>query len=313
MSRKRSRSAVSTGSFPKRALIVVALATLLLGIARVGGGGSSNHAGAHTNFGMVRAASSSTAGAGAAAPSNTAASFGPNVGNGNFDGQSIAVSDLPVLPIPPVTSVTARDNENLHPSGGKSDAKDPVIQKGKGTGAISDPINSFDGVCLPFGPPCAQGSTCSCLPPDTNGEVGATQYVQMVNSNFAVYSKAGAVLRGSTPINELWAGTNSECANHNDGDPVVVYDQLANRWLLSQFIAQPATGEQYGECIAVSKTGDATGAYNLYTFLFGPDVFFDYPKLGVWPDGYYMSANAFPTGQETSTGQARSCSSGVRC
>ena len=302
MSRKRSRSAVSTGSFPKRALIVVALATLLLGIARVGGGGSSNHAGAHTNFGMVRAASSSTAGAGAAAPSNTAASFGPNVGNGNFDGQSIAVSDLPVLPIPPVTSVTARDNENLHPSGGKSDAKDPVIQKGKGTGAISDPINSFDGVCLPFGPPCAQGSTCSCLPPDTNCEVGATQYVQMVNSNFAVYSKAGAVLRGSTPINELWAGTNSECANHNDGDPVVVYDQLANRWLLSQFIAQPATGEQYGECIAVSKTGDATGAYNLYTFLFGPDVFFDYPKLGVWPDGYYMSANAFPTGQETSSG-----------
>ena len=153
-----------------------------------------------------------------------------------------------------------------------------------------------------FGRPCDQGSNCSCLPPDTNGEVGATQYVQMVNSDFAVYSKAGAVLRGSTPINELWAGKSSECANHNDGDPVVVYDQLANRWLLSEFIAQPAKGEQYGECIAVSKTGDATGAYYLYTFLFGPDVFFDYPKLGVWPDGYYMSANAFPTGQETSSG-----------
>ena len=197
-----------------------------------------------------------------------------------------------MLPIPPVTSVTARDNENLHPSGGKSDAKDPVIQKGKGTGAISDPINSFDGVCLPFGPPCAQGSTCSCLPPDTNGEVGATQYVQMVNSNFAVYSKAGAVLRGSTPINELWAGTNSECANHNDGDPVVVYDQLANRWVLSQFIAQAGTDEEYGQCFAVSTTSSATGSYYLYEFHFGK-TFHDYPKLGVWPDAYYMSANQF--------------------
>src|SRR5207244_9748078 len=63
---------------------------------------------------------------------------------------------------------------------------------------------------------------------------------------FAVYSKTGAVLRPATEINQLWANTNSECKTHNEGDPVVVYDQLANRWLLTQFIA--ATGEQYGEC-----------------------------------------------------------------
>jgi hypothetical protein len=106
----------------------------------------------------------------------------------------------------------------------------------------------------------------------------------MVNSNFAVYSKTGTVLRTSTPINQLWAGTNSECATHNDGDPVIVYDQLANRWLLSQFIATPQTGEQYGECVAISTTSDATGAYYRYTFLFGsvaPQTFFDYPKFGV--------------------------------
>jgi hypothetical protein len=124
----------------------------------------------------------------------------------------------------------------------------------------------------------------------------------MVNSAFVVDSKNGAVLRPATDINQLWAGTGSECAGHNDGDPVVVYDQLAKRWLLSQFIANPSPGEQYGECIAVSTSNDATGSYYLYTFLFGADVFYDYPKIGVWPDGYYMTANEFPTGQLTSSG-----------
>lgn len=64
-----------------------------------------------------------------------------------------------------------------------------------------------------------------------------------------------------------------------------VYDQLAGRWLLSQFIVADS-GEQYGECIAISKTGDATGVYYLYSFYFGEDVFYDYPHIGVWPDGY---------------------------
>jgi len=216
----------------------------------------------------------------------------------------VAVADLPVVKAPVVTKLNTRDNEHLTAQKGSSNAKDPMIQRTRGTKPLSDPIANFDGICLPFGPPCSQGSTCSCLPPDTNGEVGATQYVEMVNSDFAVYSKTGAVLRPSTPINQLWAGTNSECATHNDGDPVVVYDQLAKRWLLTQFIAGPAAGEQYGECIAISKTSDATGAYYLYTFLLSPNVFLDYPKFGVWPDGYYMSANEFPDGSQTSSGAA---------
>jgi hypothetical protein len=85
----------------------------------------------------------------------------------------------------------------------------------------------------------------------------------MVNTDFTVFSKTGAVLRGATPINQLWANTDGECKTHNDGDPVVVYDQLAKRWLLSQFIVAGAD-EQYGECIAVSTTSDATGAYYYY-------------------------------------------------
>src|SRR4051795_4548552 len=90
MSRKRLRTGVFGGGFPRRALIVLALAALLLGIARVGGRASGNNAGARTSFGMVRAANTDAAASAAtASTSTTAASFGPNVGNGHFDGSSI--------------------------------------------------------------------------------------------------------------------------------------------------------------------------------------------------------------------------------
>ena len=45
--------------------------------------------------------------------------------------------------------------------------------------------------------------------------------------------------------------------------------------------------------MAVSTTSDATGSYNRYAFSYGTTNFNDYPKLGVWPDGYYMSYNIF--------------------
>jgi hypothetical protein len=238
-----------------------------------------------------------------AAASAAQATLGPHIGTGEFQGAA-TVADLPVAQAPVVTTLNARDNEHLVAQQGSANAKDPVIQKTRGTKPLSAPIANFDGICLPFGAPCAEASSCSCLPPDTNGAVGQTQFVQMVNSDFAVYSKAGQVLRHATPINALWSAVGGECAAHNDGDPVVVYDQFANRWLLSEFVAQPAAGEDYGECVAISTTSDATGTYNLYFFDWGPNTFLDYPHIGVWPDGYYLSANEFPTGQETSSGAA---------
>ena len=283
-----------------------ALLVLVLGAVVVAGSSSRGGAKPATvdRHGLVAASSDRDAReVSARSAASTTSSFGPNVVGGRFDGVSPAVSSLPVRVALPVTSVTARDNEELQPANGTSTAKDPVIQKKKGTGPISAPLQNFDGMCLPFGDlPCPQASNCQCLPPDTNGEAGLTQYVEMVNTSFAVYSKTGAVLRPATDIDQLWANTASECATHNEGDPVVVYDQLANRWLLSQFIASPSTGEQYGECVAVSTTGDATGSYYLYTFLFGSDVFYDYPHFGVWPDGYYMTANEFPSTSVTSAG-----------
>src|SRR6185437_7064011 len=179
------------------------------------------------------------------------ATLGPHVGAGTFLGVSKAVADLPLPAIPVVTSVKVGDSENLVAAqGSASTAKDPVVQHGKGSGSLTSTTANFDGICLPGGQPCTDPSSCGCLPPDPNGAVGATQYVQMVNSDFAVYSKAtGLAVRHATPIDELWSGTSSECAAHNDGDPVVVYDQYADRWLLSQFVAQPNTGESYAECI----------------------------------------------------------------
>ena len=283
----------------RKLIVALVLAVLAGATVALAGGGTT---GTRATHGLVRASSSGTA-SGSLASAGTTASFGPNVIDGIYQGESPAVSQLPILPVIPGPLHT-RDNESLH-GGGSSNAHDPVVQHRKGSGPLSAPIQNFDGICLPFGPPCAQASSCSCLPPDTDGEVGGTQYVQAVNSDFAVYSKTGAVLRTSTPINQLWANTNGECKLHNDGDPVVLYDQLAQRWLISQFIAQPtgtAGDDQYGECIAVSTTSDATGSYYLYEFDFGTDVFFDYPKLGVWPDGYYMMANEFPTNSETSSG-----------
>ncbi len=130
-------------------------------------------------------------------------------------------------------------------------------------------------------------------PPDTNGAVGATQYVQWVNAEFAVFDKAtGALLSGPTEGNALWHGFGGGCEHNNDGDPIVQYDKIANRWILTQF---SITTLPYTQCVAVSTTSDATGTYNRFSFSFGSDLA-DYPKLSVWPDAYYMSFNLFLDG-----------------
>ena len=133
------------------------------------------------------------------------------------------------------------------------------------------------------------GFVVNAAPPDTNGTVGATQYVQWVNSSFAVFDKAtGAKLMGPTLGNAFWAGFGGGCQNNNDGDPIMQYDKMANRWVASQFSVSTTP---FLQCIAVSTTSDATGTYRRYAFAL--PSFNDYPKLGIWPDGYYFSFNMF--------------------
>ena len=138
------------------------------------------------------------------------------------------------------------------------------------------------------------GYTPNAAPPDTNGNVGATQYVQWVNEAFAVYDKTtGARVAGPTNGNQLFTalGSTHPCAVNNDGDPIVQYDKANNRWVLTQFSVTNGTTSGFYQCIAVSKTSDATGAYNVYAFK--EPNFNDYPKFGVWADGYYATYNMF--------------------
>ena len=138
------------------------------------------------------------------------------------------------------------------------------------------------------------------VPPDTNGAVGASQYVQMVNVTIAVYSKRdGRLQLGPVAIHSLWDGFGGLCENGGEtavysdgGDPIVLYDHLADRWMVSQ-LQFDETFTKTAQCIAVSTSSDATGSYNRYQFDFGVN-FPDYPKFGIWPDAYYNSINVYP-------------------
>jgi len=135
------------------------------------------------------------------------------------------------------------------------------------------------------------GFTVHAYPPDATGAVGATQFVQWINSSYAVFDKnTGDLLAGPTLGNRLWQGFGGGCEAHNSGDPVVVYDKLADRWVLSQLVS----AAPYLYCIAVSTSNDATDTFFLYAF--SMPTLPDYGKLGVWPDAYYMGFNVSSAG-----------------
>jgi hypothetical protein len=183
--------------------------------------------------------------------------------------------------------------ENPHLPNHHVDKPDTVVDHGNALHApaprMPDPSLSFDGVVFP-------GVGCNCAPPDTNGQVGVTQYVQIVNDGFQVFDKTtGATLLGPNSITSVWSGFGGACETGGFGDPVLLYDQLADRWVMTEF-ASPSGGTPItDECVAVSTTNDATGTWNRYGFHLGGN-FFDYPKVTVWPDGYYMSMNVFNSG-----------------
>jgi hypothetical protein len=161
--------------------------------------------------------------------------------------------------------------------------RDPVVQRVMGKIGIPGPIISFDG----------NVNLCGCSPPDPNGAVGPNHVVTMSNLHFQIFDKSGNSLFGPAANNTLWSGFGGGCQTDNDGDPVVIYDQLADRWLLSQFTASPP----YLECVALSQTSDPTGSYYRWAIATGNgNNFPDYPKAGMWPDAYYFSTREFAGG-----------------
>ena len=167
------------------------------------------------------------------------------------------------------------------------DTPDPVVQNVRVSmlallaPTIPAPIRNFDGIPFP-------GVGCNCAPPDTNGEAGATQYVQMVNEGYQVFNKtSGASVLGPNSIGSIWTGFGGVCETGGSGDPVVLYDQLANRWVISQFAGSPNQRVHRG-------LHDQRCHRHLQSLRFSLGTnFFDYPKLAVWPDAYYMSITIF--------------------
>ena len=191
-----------------------------------------------------------------------------------------------------------REKPLLKPGGGPTrpgkggGTADGALQTTATTALGTTNVLSFDGVGVGI---TATYTDC-CAPPDTNASVGATQVVQWVNLDFAVFDKStGALVAGPTAGNSIWAGfTAGNCDKNNDGDPLVKYDAQAGRWFMSQFSV--TGGPPFFQCIAVSTSADfVTTTWNRYAFSFGSN-FPDYPKVGVWPDAYYMSFNLFLNG-----------------
>ena len=167
---------------------------------------------------------------------------------------------------------------------------DPVAQTTvSGPAAAVTGVRDFAGVG--YGD---YGFAPDAAPPDTNGAAGDRQYVQWVNESIGVFDKSTGAMAAGFPKtgNTLWAGFGGPCQTSNDGDPIVTYDQDAGRWFFTQFAVSQ---QPYLECVAVSTTSDATGPYNRYSFSYG-NQFPDYPKVGVWPDAYYITFNIFNNG-----------------
>lgn len=167
---------------------------------------------------------------------------------------------------------------------------DPVVQRSSGAARLTTPSQSVEGV----------GNVNAVLPPDTNAAVGPDHYVHAVNVSFAIFTKgdasnAPALVYGPADTSTIWTGFGGPCEARNDGDAIIMYDHLADRWVMSQ-LALPnlffgiAIAPFY-QCVAVSATNDPTGAYHRYQFAF--NKLNDYPKLAVWPDAYYMTINQY--------------------
>jgi Bacterial pre-peptidase C-terminal domain len=228
---------------------------------------------------------------GAVAPPAFAQNERAEVRPSTYHDVSPPLRDLPpgprvygVLEAEPVRRIPSSRNPTFGP--------DPLLRRTSIAPTLLAPatLQNFEGIGQGFTGP-AGTFTVNSAPPDTNAAVGPNHIVETVNTDLAVFDKAGTPIFGPVPINTLWSGFGGGCQTSNDGDPIVSYDRIADRWVISQF---QVTTQPFQQCVAVSKTPDPTGGYNRYAFSYS-DGFPDYPKMGVWPDAYYITYNLFNT------------------
>ncbi|MBI5563407.1 MAG: DUF11 domain-containing protein [Chloroflexi bacterium] len=229
-----------------------------------------------------------------------------------------SLKDVPAVPFKPSAALSRAEEPELprrSPSG--VSGPDAVAQTWAGTVAMPSPIANFDGISL-----ADQGISLS--PPDTNGDIGydpATgkrYYFQWINLAY----KAWDVTNPATPTvvvplaagNALWQAAlpGTQCAIENSGDPIVLFDEQAHRWFISQFSIGGGVGNYspFHQCVAVSQTADPAGAWYVYDYAYRDAVtyFNDYPHFGVWPDAtynaYYMTVHEFNTAGTAYLGQS---------
>lgn len=199
--------------------------------------------------------------------------------------------DLPDIPATPYTHPRLRRHPLSGSQGdaGQSAASTPALERP----AMPSPSLSFDGIS-------AAESGCGCLPPDTDGDVGPNHFIQLVNSSIKIYDKTGTVLAAAKTYNSFFSalGSSTPCGNNrNDGDGVVFYDHLADRWVVSDFAFPAFPGTSFYQCFGVSKGSDpVSGGWWLYALQVdpsNPSNLGDYPKFALWPDAYYMTVNLF--------------------
>src|SRR5437773_4472801 len=150
------------------------------------------------------------------------------------------------------------------------------------------PLLTFEG----------HNNTCGCFPPDSDGDVGPNHYVEAINESIKIFDKTGNTLSGPTSYNSFFSGlTGTPCATSNDGDPFVLYDPIADRWLISDFAFPSFPGSSFWQCIGISQTPNpVSGGWFLYALQVDPahpTYLGDYPKFAMWSSGGSPAQNAY--------------------
>jgi hypothetical protein len=177
----------------------------------------------------------------------------------------------------------------------KGHGRDGALQStGVAAAAIGAPIANFEGLSNQDNFNLYGGRV---NPPDPDGDIGPNHYVEILNLAFAVYNKQGTRLLGPVPIGALWQGFAVDECTEPSGDPIVLHDQFADRWILTQFTTRGLDFPDeplnpFYNCVAISTTSDPTGPYFRYAFTTGFN-FPDYPKYGVWRDSYLITTREF--------------------
>jgi hypothetical protein len=193
---------------------------------------------------------------------------------GTFIGKTIPLRDYPT-----VAENTVTDPKDIIIVPNNFRANEKLNQDALPLGFDQTAQKSIGGiVARPLEQNFIGANSTGATPPDPTGAAGPNHYVHSVNSIVSIFDKSGTLLVGPVALG-TFLGIPS-----NSGDPIVMYDQLADRYFVSEFGSL-----NNSLAIGVSETNDPTGAYNVYQFPF--DAFPDYPHYSIWHDGYYLTAN----------------------